>query len=513
MQLKKTAVLVAIACASIAGQANAALSDSETNTAVISSAAGAGRVFFISGASATQKGLAGIATTLFSSSFRLANTSVSSRDYEAVAGIMKTGPWAGLSAIIIDRVKGGSVFGVNSVARDVNGDGIVEGELIESLSVNTTDCTTGTGTVADPYICLQTNGTTRPHMIPDAGISDVAPDKFQSPINTEGEVAAAALSELELADITNEYSKPLYTLAFGVPVTNNINPKLTRATVAGIMAGNITKWNEVDSTVAAEDIVVCRRVQGSGSQAVDNLYFGNYPCSENLKNEPANRESTDSWNDAANTYVINASSGYQVIENSSSGDVRNCLKAAGEAITADKTYSTKDRSGVRVDVTFKAKAGGHKAIGVLSMDSVGSSNAATATGWSFRSLGGAGTVSCVGTPENTTTGAPATGCPYVTAPVTAGSGIFPTEANLEDGSWDLQGWVSWNVPSRTVANTDKLGVAEAFRIAAQDPAVLDGVPDTNWSALALPAPFSTYSGAGVQKVKYVGGNQCGPLYK
>lgn len=501
MHLKKTAALVAVACAGLSGHASAALSDSAANTAVINSAVAGGRIFFISGASATQKGLNGIATTLFSSSFRLANTSASSRDFEAVAGTMQVGPWSGQTAIIIDRVKGGSVWGVNPVARDTNGDGISpnEGEAIESLSVNTTDCTTGSGTVADPYVCLTTNGTTRPHRIPDAGISDIAPIQFQSPINTEGEIAAAALNPQELADLTIQ---PIYTLAFGVPVTNNVNPKLTRATVAGVMTGNITNWNEVDPAEASADIIICRRVQGSGSQAVENLHFGNYPCSDTLANPPADRDTTTAWNNAANTYTINAASGFQVIENSTSGDVRNCLTNAAAATSTDKSYATKDRDGAAVTVTFKAKAGGHKAIGVLSMDSIASSNAATAPlGWSFRSLGGKGTVSCTGT------------CPATTAPVEAGSGIFPNEANLADGSWDFQGWVSWNIPARTVANATKIGVADAFRDAAQDPAVLQAVNDTKWVALALPAPFSTYTGAGVQKVQYLQGNQCGPLFR
>ena len=104
--------------------ANAALPGSGTAGSAyetVKEARAAGRVFFVSGASATQKGFTGIIATLFSGTpYRLANTTATSKDFEAVAGVMAVGPWAGQTAIIIDRVKGGSVWGVNPVARDLD---------------------------------------------------------------------------------------------------------------------------------------------------------------------------------------------------------------------------------------------------------------------------------------------------------------------------------------------------------------------------------------------------------
>lgn len=487
MQLKKIATLVAVACAGIAGNANAAVTPA--HAAVIDGAAT--RVFYISGASATQAGFTQIINSLFvpSSVIRLANTTASSKDYEAVAGTLAagTGPWAGQTAIIIDRVKGGSVWGVNPVAR---------AELIETLVVTSATCgAAGAGTVASPYTCDLSDGTpAKPHRVPDAGISDVAPALFKGPYNTEGETPAESLNAIEIAEFANKvYNKPIYALAFGVPVTNNTNVPLNRAAVSAIMTGNVGTWDQVNASLPADDIVVCRRVQGSGTQAVDNLHFGNYPCSSDF-NVPAARDVSGAW-DGLNYTVTGAEGGVVIIENSTSGDVRNCLTAA--ANPAGASYATKDRDGNAVTVTFDPKAGGHRAIGVLSMDSVGSSNAAGA--WSFRSLEGNGTVTCTGT------------CPATTAPVNAGTGTFPTQANLMDGSWDLQGWISWNVPIRTQNNTAKAGLASRFVAVAQNPTIIAGLNNLKHVAAALPAPFSPYSGANVMKAAYLNGNQCAPL--
>lgn len=490
MKVTKIASLVAVACAGLVGNANAALTPAQI--AVVDNANTNGRVFFVSGASATQKGFTSIINALFvpASVIRFANTTASSKDYEAVAGTLGAGagPWSGQNVIIIDRVKGGSVWGVNPVAR---------AELIETLVVKSANCgSAGAGTAASPYTCDLSDGTVaKPHLVPDAGISDVAPKLFQSPYNTEGETPAEALNASELAEFANTaYNKPIYTLAFGVPITNNTNPaSLNRAAVAAIMTGNVGTWNQVDSTLPADDIVVCRRVQGSGTQAVDNLFFGNYPCSGEY-NVPAARDASGAW-DGVNYTVTGTEGGLVVIENSTSGDVRNCLTTA--ANPAGGSYGTKDRDGNAVTVTFDPKTGGHRAIGVLSMDSVASSNVAGA--WSFRSLDGAGTVTCTGT------------CPATTAPVTAGSGTFPTQANLMNGSWPLQGWVSWNVPTRTISSTNKAPIAARFITVAQDPTIVAAINDLKHVAAALPAPFSAYSGANVSKAAYLGGSQCAPL--
>jgi hypothetical protein len=242
-------------------------------------------------------------------------------------------------------------------------------------------------------------------------------------------------------------------------------------------------------------------VPGSGTQAVMNLWAGNFPCSESAFNVPADRDASGVWDrnqawtytDTSVTpnvnhagvgqYTVTATGGLVVIENSTSGDVASCLD---KAVTGGK-YVTKDRDGNKVLVDMGA--GGHKAIGVLSMDSLSKSK--TTGNWQFRSLDGAGTI----TWDNTAN------------PVaTSGTGKFPTLATYENGDWDLQGWISFNVPSRTTGN--KKAVLDKFLVNAQNPAVLANITDLKNVAAAIPGGL--YTGGQVLDAAYLGGNQCAP---
>ncbi|MBT9521545.1 MAG: substrate-binding domain-containing protein [Dechloromonas sp.] len=477
MQVKKIVSLCAVAfTAMAAGQAQAAMSAAEQ--AIVNDAVTNGRVLFISGASATQKGFTGIINSMFTgTTIRFANTTASSKDFEAVAGKLAAGAgaWSNQNVIIIDRVKGGSVWGVNSVARN---------EKIEALVVNSACGSDGSGTASLPYTCATTGevDTATTGIAPDAGVSDVAPGLFKAPYNTEGETPADSLTEAELAELV---ANPIYALAFGVPVTKNVPlVNLNKAAVSVIMAGGVGTWNQVDASLPADDIVVCRRVPGSGTQAVDNLYFGNFPCSSEF-NTPADRYASGAWDDAARTFTVTGGTGaLVVVENSTSGDVVNCLD---KAVTGG-TFAGKDRDGHAIAVDFGA--GGHKAIGVLSMDSLAKSKS---TGnWQFRSLDGAGTI----TWDNT-----------ANAPVTTGTGKFPTLANLIDGTWDLQGWISFQIPTRTTGA--KKSLAEAFLLKAQNPAILASITDLKNVSAAIPG--GAYSGAQVLRAQYLNNNQCAPL--
>lgn len=474
MQVKKIASLCALACAAMAGQAHAAMTTAEQT--LLDDAVNNGRVVFISGASAVQKGFTGIISTMFTGTpIRFANTTASSKDFEAVAGVLGAGAgaWSGKNVVFIYRVKGGSVFGVDPVARAT---------AIETLKVTSASCgATGAGTTASPYVCATTAAAD--YLVPDAGVSDIAPALFQSPFNTEGETAAASLSPTELAELN---PTPIYGLAFGVPVTKNVGlAKLNKAAVAAIMTGNVGTWDQVDASLPADDIVICRRVPGSGTQGVYNMYFGNYPCSD-AANIPADRDASPAWDPVARKFTVTGGTGgLVVVENSTSGDVKSCLD---KAVTGG-SFTGKDRDGNPVTVDFGA--GGHKAIGVLSMDSLKDSK--TTGNWQFRSLDGAGTY----TWDNT-----------ANAPVASGTGKFPTKASYVDGTWDMQGWVSLNVPNRTTGA--KKAVLDKFLAAAQDPAVLAGITDLKNVAASLPGTDDPTATGNVLRAGYLNGNQCAP---
>lgn len=476
MKLNKISALCALACAALSGQAFAAMTAAEQ--AIVNDANTNGRVVYISGASAVKAGFSAIEATMFTgTTIRFAEGTKT--DYIGTAGklAVAAGTWpAGTNVIAIYRTAGGSVYGVNPVARN---------EKITTLNVTSAACgASGSGTAALPYICTLDNpdlgGVGRS---PDAGVSDVAPALFHGTYNTEGEVAAAALTGAELSLLT---STPIYGLAFGLPVTKNVGLiNLNKAAVAAIMTGNVGTWDAVDATQSG-DILICRRTPGSGTQAVTNMYYGNYPCDTgSALNAPADRDASAAWNATTRTFTVTPGTGaVVVVENFASGDVRTCLD---KAVTGG-TYTTSDRDGF--PVTVNMGAGGHKAIGVLSMDSLSSSK--TTGNWQFRSLDGAGTI----TWDNT-----------AAAPVVTGTGKFPTLASYVDGTWDMQGWASFNVPARTTGN--KAAFLNTFANKAQDPAVLASISSLKNVAAAIPG--GSYSGAQVLRSAYVNGNQCAPL--
>ena len=504
MQVKKLAAICAFAFAGMSGSAMAGLSTAQQAVLdhPVTGANALGHVIYIAGASAVQKGFSGIVANLFvpgTVTWYGDSSDTTGSNYFAVAGTLAagTGAWAGSNAIVIERVKGGSVYGVNSVAR---------AEMIDTLKVTAADCGAA-GTGADNTHAFTCNVGTA-NRVPDAGVSDVAPVFFQQPYNTEGEVAAAALDPVtELPLLT---STAIYALAFGPAVTTSVpsTTKLNKATVSAIMTGNIGNWSQVDSSLSG-DIVICRRTPGSGSQAVFNAYFGNFPCTGGA-NAPADRYASSAWDDVARKFTVSpgiGAGGVVVVENGSSGDVKKCLNAAVtgpgafNAVTGlyANDYVTTDRDGHNVTVHFTAA--NNKAIGVLSMDSL---NGSTSTSnWTFRNLDGAGQI--------TWDGSTAAGH----EPVVSGSGKNATisadglTGTYIDGTWDLQAWESFNIPARTTG--DKLDVLNKFLALAQDPAVHAAASALRYATAGIPG--GAYTGARVQQAGYLNGDQCAPYNK
>ncbi|WP_342617529.1 hypothetical protein [Rhodoferax sp. GW822-FHT02A01] len=482
-----TKIAIAASIAASAFSAQAALPAGSAAETLVNAANTSGQIVFISGASAVQKGFDALVTNLLNNVVYFNNdgtTALNGSGYVAVAGNLKAaaGAWpAGSAVIVIYRNSGGSIYGVNSVAR---------AESITSLNVTAATCgASGAGTTAAPYKCDSVN------RVPDAGMSDVAPIFFTAPVNTEGETPATALTTAERALLT---SKPMYAQAFGIPVTKNVEAtaKFNRATVAAIMSGQVVDWSSVAGTTVGGDIVICRRTPGSGTQAVMNMWAGNYPCSSSATQLPLNRDDSAAWDPVARKFTVaNGAGSAIVIENDSSGNVRTCLD---KAVTGG-SYTAKDRDGNPVTIDFGTPGdgtfptGGYKAIGVLSLDSIGSS--LTTGNWQFRSLDGAGQIT--GDGLSTTVG-----------PVTSGTGTFPTVAALTTGDWAMQGWTSFNIPTARTTGA-KLAFVNQFLASAQSPAVLAAVKETKWTAAAI--PNGSNASAQTLNVSYAGGNQCAPL--
>lgn len=412
--------------------------------------------------------------------------------------------------LFVKRSKGGSVWGVNPVAR---------ASRIESLDFST--CTTGgsaDGTSYN-YFCgvkgldpdspdfndpTKNNG-----VVSDMGVSDVAPALFKAPYNVE-----YGQTELDGSEVAALTAFPVNTLMMGLVATNDVplTTKLTRAAYGNMLMGNIQDWTQIDDTLTGNtQVVVCRRVNGSGTQASYNWFFNNFPCqsafngfvapADMVDNSVSGLDTSDGKDGSTQLKAIHIdpTAGYTVVNNSTSGDVRNCLKNAQNH--TDHTIKSDD--GKYYTVKFSNSTSPFKAIGVLSADSYGSEN-----GWAFRNMGGAGSFS----PATQTGSAGATG-------------IAPSKANLLSGAWDFA--VELTMQYRNVAVTNPqgdsvpalTGVKKAFADElikrAGDPAKIDLNSKKNVYA-ALPDYYDPTAGGVFTAHTALGshqGNMCKPLVR
>jgi ABC-type phosphate transport system substrate-binding protein len=391
-------------------------------------------VVYLSGASAPDNFLADIAEGMLTG---VTFYTASGTNYRAFAGAANNIPNVanGTRVLFIKRSAGGSVFGVNPVAR---------AQRVTTINVN--NCTgTGTGTKGNPFTCavVGTDPGEPNHalpanagLVPDFGVSDVEPAMFQDPFNTENDAPALAPAEVARLSVT-----PLNQIMMGIAATNQVpaTTVLTRSAYGAMLNGQITTWDQVDPTLSG-DVAVCRRVEGSGTQTSYNWFFGNFPCSANEFGSVAPARMTDSFGwkatgtgTVADPYEIDPSAGYTVVENSSSSNVRSCMTAANNG--TDYNFAAFDPEEGKTNnfrVTF-TKSGPMKAIGVVSLDSY-----ASTSGWSFRHLDGAGTFT--GGTQTSSAGA---------------TGIAPSKANLINGRYDFV--VELSIQGRNVAVTNEQG--------------------------------------------------------
>lgn len=210
------------------------------------------------------------------------------------------------------------------------------------------------------YACAggQTEG-----VVPDGGTSDIEPNKFFGINTTSGSDPYQNLGNLTVHSVAH--------LAFGVPITKDLRDSLQRVlfpttsvchpTNAGygsgvgsnaeseacmvslttneirsLLTGAVTSWANVRITPAGSStpaqltaavtaaggtlptdnkVQICRRVEGSGTQAQSNAILVGWPC--------------DTDSDGLNVKLPAAATvpftGPVVVKNSGSGDVRKCL--------------------------------------------------------------------------------------------------------------------------------------------------------------------------------------------
>jgi hypothetical protein len=418
MKLSKIAIACSMAFSAVAAQA--------ASTGIPAAPA---NVVFVSGASGIDSYLGAVASNLINVTSYVHD---SSNNYRAWYGTTKaaigTLP-AASNLLIIKRSAGGSAMGIGPLARSTK---IEVPDWANAAAV--ADTTAGQFTVP---VTTAANG-----LVPDIGASDVEPKMFTG-INSE--FGFVSLTPSEQATLT---AKSFAQLAEGIVVTKAVadTTVLNNNFIREALDGHYSDWSVADGS--ADPIVICRRIEGSGTQAAYNSYFSGFPntAAYNGFGLVAPLVTGDSWGfdgahagTAADPIIIDASAGFTVFEGSGSGDVRKCLQAAQNA--ADVVLT--GRNGLKYNLMFSGVGAPSKAIGILSMDSYSSkstaasraaavpvnvdgkgyatSNADLNGDWNFRFLNGNGTYDVAGQAVTSATS----------------SGIAPSRTNILSGSYDF----------------------------------------------------------------------------
>lgn len=511
---------IAAACAAAFGLASgsaAALTPFE--------AADPGLDIYLSGASAPQATLGAIAVQLFEPGYIVyysdggddTKATDDGVDYRAYFGVVKAGAPVDASLIgkkvrLIDRAKGGSVWGVNPVAR---------AQKIATMAITDPNCRdmasvpAASRTAGVAQLCLPTGSDTNAadpgNRVPDFGVSDVAPNMFKAPFNVE-----AGAEQLSVAETNRLTASGVNTLMMGLVATNGVpfGTYLSKADYASMLMGKITDFGSIDPALAGKKVAVCRRVNGSGTQASYNWFFHNFPCTNNSiagdgASAPRNILSNiDSGSviggsgAAGDPLILDPTAGSVIVENSGSGDVRNCLAAANAGTDYSNKILFDDGSGLtelHYTVKFSTSGAGTPAIGVLSLDSRGKES-----GWSFRSLDGAGHID------------PATG--NAVCDTADKCGVAPIKANLLAGDYEFSSELSMQYRNVSVAGVaapagTQLQFIQDFIKASGSPTVIEAIASsaTRNASAALPIAHDASDAFVADATR--NGNMCAALEK
>jgi hypothetical protein len=534
MKFTKIALACSLALAAMSVQAASGDVGAITAAATVPEA----NIIYMSGASAPDNFLATVAGTMFQPGFTTV-TGIGDSNYRAFVGLASStsaipGIAAGTSLILIKRSQGGSAFGVGPLAQS---------NILRTLDVKSASCVQGsnTTTYTCPVVGTDPVGTANGSggRIPDIGVSDVEPALFKTPYNTEN--GAPQLTNAELASLT---IKPVNQLMMGIVATNAVpaTTSLSRSQYGAALAGLLDTWDQIQGTTDGDTMVVCRRVNGSGTQSSYNWMFSGFPCNATsggfLSTPPRSASGSFGFigtraGTVADPFIIDPSAGLTIVENSGSGDVRNCLSSAyygvdhivqGDSgkyykvlfsgVAGTPVSATVVTAGTGAPALPTTRGGPSKAIGVLSFDSFSNANSAfaykplqtnnttpytytftdtstaplSASGWSFRQLDGAGVFN--GATQAVTFG--------------PGTGISPSKANLVEGKYDFV--VELTMQRRSSLSALKTSFFDELRKR------LGATTNTTNVAFATLPDVASYAINPTSVSKYSrGGNTCAPL--
>jgi hypothetical protein len=303
------------------------------------------------------------------------------RAYSCTLAVQQ-GNWAaGTPVLVYKRDQGGSGQGVNPIALAADQTHMVVNNTCATINGGDTPAT-------DPaipnYICPNTETT---GIKSDAGISDVEPALLQAAINLPTGTSALTSAQLANLDVG-----PLAQALFGVVVNLNTYRALqeaqgiippggdlidvpadqatwTAATLATIPslpttfvramqngqllggAPNATQkrgWNlvipnapysldgvnqrpAVDANAINKTLNICRRTEGSGTQATSNAFFATNPCNNSAASFSNPLGVSGSSGNESATRAVAAGTAIVVQEGTSAGQVENCIGADAQA--------------------------------------------------------------------------------------------------------------------------------------------------------------------------------------
>ena len=210
------------------------------------------------------------------------------------------------------RLLSGSIIGVTALTRST--------PLDRMDTVNGCTGAHATGPVPQ-FVCTNTV-----QAVLDIGLSDQEPQLFIGDTNLP--TGDTGLSAAEIASIR---ITPLHAVLMGIVGNTNlltalrakqglgaaVRPNLTSEQITSLLTANGGPYNKSWAPLTATNdiVVVCRRIEGVGTQLAANVFWGGYPCSSAAL-LPAT---------AANSTAV-----YEVHENTLIPDVKSCLQKAND---------------------------------------------------------------------------------------------------------------------------------------------------------------------------------------
>jgi len=255
----------------------------------------------------------------------------------------------GKRVLFNNRAKGGSAWGVQPVALNWNVEYLNifwDNDANAANGVNCTDanadrtwlCPTTTRSadvVSDE--CPRDTATYTQHrstqcIKSDAGVSDVEPKLFNASVNLPSGWSALTSAQLNGLSVEAQYG-----VIFGAAVSKAISDAyiaegkfvvgddgvtyadFKKSEIASLLkVGGFGSWydlNAIAGDAAVNDVKVCRRVQGSGTQAAAQAYFLNSPCADAVSGALPMVSATG------------LSNGQTTVNNSSNGTLVTCLNS------------------------------------------------------------------------------------------------------------------------------------------------------------------------------------------